>query len=285
MKIAHLILTHKNPSQLEKLIKAMSHPAFDFYIHIDKKVDAAPFLFLINNINIYIIKNRAKIYWAGYGTIQATLNGFAEILPKAYDYINVISAQDFPIKSSEYIYQYIKEYKGTEFITCESIENEWIEAAPRVKKYHFINWQIPGKYRMEMFANKILSERKFPLDYKIVGRANWFTITHKAADYIIEFLKKNPAIIKYFKYCWGADEFIFSTIIYNSHFKDKIENNLVYVDWSAGEAHPKILTCEDLPALKNSVKLFARKFDTDTDSMILKKIEEFINSGKSFVEN
>jgi hypothetical protein len=280
MKTAHLILTHKNPAQLARLINILDHPSFDFYLHIDKKSDIIPFKHLASKQNVFFIEKRTKIYWAGYGTIEATLNGFKEIPLENYDYINVISAQDFPLKSAEVIYQYISERNGKEFITCESIDDEWSEAAPRVRNYHFINWRIPGKFRLEKIANKILPQRKFPVDYKIVGRANWFTITTNAAKYILETLQQHPEIAKYFWYCWGADEFIFSSILYNSHFKNNIVNNLVYVDWSAKKAHPKVLLTEDFEALKNSDKLFARKFDMDTDSNIFNLLEGLIRSSK-----
>jgi len=275
MRIAHLILAHKNPIQLQMLLNALQHDAFHFYIHIDQKANAEPFKHLINNKNVFLIKKRAKIYWAGYGTIQATINGFEEIPLDDYDYVNVISAQDFPIKPADEIYNYISQRNGTEFITCLSIETEW-PIAPRVTKYHLINWRFPGKYKLESLLNVILPKRKFPLDYKIVGRANWFTLTTKAIKYSLDFLGRNPAVIQYFKYCWGADEFIFSTILYNSIFKNNIADYLIYVDWSGGRAHPKILTVDDYEAIKSSSKLFARKFDMDTDSLILKMLQDLI---------
>lgn len=281
MKIAFLILAHKNPKQLQMLLNTLQHPAFYFYIHIDKKTNAEPFNYLREYENVFFIAKRAKIFWAGFGTIQATINGFDEILPlNTYDYINVISAQDFPIKPATYIYEYLKENNGTEFITCQSIEDEW-PVAPRVKKYHLINWRIPGKYRLGDLLTFILPERKFPLNYKIVGRANWFTLTTKAAKYAMDFLDKNPAVIRYFKYCWGADEFIFSTILYNSSFKNKIADNFIYVDWSSGKAHPKVLTVDDYEALTSSTKLFARKFDMETDSVILNMLKDFIENKKT----
>lgn len=285
MKIAHLILAHKNPKQLQMLLHALQHPAFHFYIHIDKKANAEPFQYLLSQFsNVSFIKKRAKIYWAAFGTIQATLNGFNEIPLSDYDYVNVISAQDFPLRSADEIYEYILKRKGTEFITCESIEDEW-PVAPRVKKYHLINWRIPGKYRLGNFLTYILPERKFPVDHTIVGRANWFTLTTKAIKYCLSFLKENPAVIRYYKYCWGADEFIFSTILYNSSFKTNIADNLVYVKWSADTtiAHPKILTIDDFNELINSSKLFARKFDMELDSLILKKLEEYIGIAETTV--
>ena len=282
MRIAHLILTHKNPQQLERLIMALDHPAFDFYIHVDKKVDQTPFNYLTRKKNVFFIENRTRIYWAGYGTIQATLNGFGQILPKRYDYINVTSGQDFPLQSPDHIYQYLAERKGLEFITCESVEDQWRDAAPRVKKYHLINWRIPGKHRLEKLANKMLEKRllpprKFPLDYTIVGRSNWFTLTAPAVQYVQEFLQQHPEVVRYFKLCWGADEFIFASVLYNSSFKERIRDSLVYVDWTGQkDGHPRILNVGDYDKMKASGKLFGRKFDADADYRILEMLEESI---------
>lgn len=274
MRIAHLILAHKNPAQLKRLITALDHPSFDFYIHIDKKSDEQPFRNILQQKNVFFIDKRTKIYWGDWGTIQATLNGFQTILPKGYDYINVISAQDFPIKSPECIYKYFLEYHGTEFITCDFIEGDWSEVASRISDYHLINWRIPGKHRLEKIVTKILPPRVFPFNYKIVGRANWFSLTNDAVQYILQFLKAHPQMIRYFKYCWGADEFIFSTILYNSHFQEKIKNNLVYVEFDKQNiGHPKIITSADVDKLMESDKLFARKFDMDADSAVFDKIE------------
>jgi hypothetical protein len=281
MRIAHLILAHKNAAQLERLLNALDHPAFEFYIHIDKKTDESSFRYLFERPGVFPVRNRTSIYWAGYGTIQATINGFREILPRPYDYVNVISAQDFPIKPAEYIYRYIHDRKGKEFITCESIDGSWSEAASRVRKYHLINWQIPGRHKLETVINKILPPRKFPFDHKIVGRANWFTLTPKAITYALNFIDDHPKLVRYYKYCWGADEFIFSTILYNSPFRERIIDNLVYVDWSGPKTgHPKILRAEDFDRLTRSPKLFARKFDMDEDSVIFSLLEEWLKKNQ-----
>jgi hypothetical protein len=276
MKVAHLILTHKSPGQLERLLRALEFPDFHFYIHLDKKTNIAPFAYLAERKDTWFVKRRAAVYWAGFGTIQATINGFEEILAiGGYDYVNVISGQDFPLKPAAYIHQYLLERQGKEFITCESIEGSWSQAAPRIRKYHLINWHIPGKFRLEKLLNKLLPPRKFPLNHKIVGRANWFTLTPEAIRYSLDFLDQHPDLIRYYKYCWGADEFIFSTILYNSPFSEKIVDNLVYVDWTGQAAgHPRTLVAGDLPALQRTDKLFGRKFDLNTDSTIFTLLEE-----------
>ncbi|MCG2616844.1 beta-1,6-N-acetylglucosaminyltransferase [Terrimonas sp. NA20] len=289
MKICHLILTHKNPRQLERLINILQHPDADFYIHIDKKTDQSPFLYLADQKNVFFVKNRTKVYWAGYGTIQATLNGFEEILPaKEYAYINVISGQDFPIKSTPEIHDFFRTHQGTEFITCESIEDEWKDAAPRVRKYHLINWQIPGKFRLEKIVNKIMPARKFPLNLPVVGRSNWFSLTPAAAKYVLDFLVQHPEYVRYFKYTWGGDEFFFATILFNSPFRERIADSLIYVDWNVPvTGHPKLLDATDFGKLLASDKLFARKFDTDKNEEIINMLEKHfaLAISPSFIPN
>ncbi|MGZ8558334.1 MAG: beta-1,6-N-acetylglucosaminyltransferase [Chitinophagaceae bacterium] len=282
MRIAHLILTHKNPGQLNMLVKVLDHPSCTCFIHIDNKTPIEPFLFIGKQERVYFIRKRIPVYWAGYGTIQATINGFQEILPLGYDYVNVISGQDFPLKNAEEIYSYIKNRKGTEFITCQSIEGEWKQAAARVRKYHLINWRIPGRFRLEKVINWLLPTRKFPFDHKIVGRANWFTLSKEAILFCLDFLNQHPELVRYYKLCWGADEFIFSTILYNSHFNEKIVDNLVYVDWTGrADGHPRILGMEDLPKLKTTEKLFARKFDEKVDNNILTELDALLRIPKN----
>ena len=281
MRIAHLILTHKSPEQLQKLIEALDHPSFDIYIHVDKKVDITPFLFLRSIKNVYFIEKRLKVYWGSYGVVTATLNGIKQILLKDYDYINVISGQDFPLKSPDYIYDYLEQRKGTEFITCDSIYREWPEAARRVKRYFLSNNRIRFKKFWE-FLLRVLPERKFPLKMEIVGRSCRFTITSPAAAYIIKFLEEHPEMEKFFKYSWGSDEIIYATVLYNSHFKAKIEDNLMYVDFTGQKnGHPNVLTVLDYDTLKNSNKLFARKFDIALDEVVLNKLKNSIKKAPS----
>lgn len=281
MRIAHLILTHKNPAQLERLLKALDHPAFDLYVHLDRKTDIAPFQYLAKRERVYFIRNRTKIYWAGFGTIQATFNGFREIPIDNYDYVNVISGQDFPLKSAAYIYEYFAQRPGKEFITCQSIDGEWASAAPRIRTYSLINWKIPGKFRIEKLVNRFFLPRKFPFDHQIVGRANWFTLTPAAIIYSMDFIQAHPELVRYYKLCWGADEFIFSTILYNSPFRDAIVDNVVYVDWTGQtQGHPRILLARDLEALQATDKLFGRKFDMAVDEEIFTLLEDWI-AGKS----
>lgn len=263
MRLAHLILAHRGPEQADRLIKKLWHEDTDFYIHVDLKSDIKDFLPLGQIQNVFFIKERVAVYWGSYSLVKATVNGIKQILHslRKYSYINLMSAQDYPLQSPPNIHLFFKEHPGKAFMHCLSVNDEWQEAIPRLARYHLTNYRFIGRYTVEKILNKILPTRKIPLSLIPVGRSQWFTITPVHAEYIVNFLKEHKKVERFFKLTWAPDEIIFQTILCNSAYKkDIVNDNLVYTDWSEGRASPKALTMNDAEALMNSGKLFARKF-------------------------
>jgi hypothetical protein len=276
MKLAHLILAHAEPRQLERLADRLSHPDADIYIHLDEKTPIGAFEYLKNYENVFFIKKRVKVYWGTYNIVQATLNGFKEIIAsgKDYQYINLLSGQDYPLKSQEFIHQYLRENQGTAFMNFLQFDPEWLEALPRIQGYHFNNLRIPGRYILQKIVNKILPKRKLPYNLTPVGRSQWFTIPIECVSYVLDYWENNGKFRRFVKLTWGPDEFIFQTILYNSVYKDKMVNNdLRYIDWSAKGVSPKTFSLSDAGILANSGKLFARKFDMNKDAAVLDYID------------
>lgn len=273
MKIAHLILVHKDPAQLARLIDKLSHPDADIYVHVDRKTSVDGFVKVCARPNVYLIKNRIKVHWGSYSIVQATINGFKQILTakKEYGYINLLSVSDYPIKSAAEIHQFFS--KNPDKIWMEYLTEDsewWHKIKTRVTKYHLTDYNFKGSYALSTLLNKFFPDRVAPDNLVFVGKSQWLTITEEAARYIIYYLRDNPKVKKYFKLTWGADEVLIQTILYNSHLKDKIvNNNLRYTDWSEDKDSPKLLTMADAEKLKNSPHLYARKFDMAIDREIL----------------
>jgi len=277
MKIAHLILTHAQPALLQRLVRKLAHEDADIYIHVDAKTDISPFLAVAKGDNIFLVKDRVKVLWGGYSIVQATLNGFEQIIKsgRKYSHINLLSGQDYPIKNIAHIHKFFAAHEGKIFMHSLSVKDEWQEAIPRITDYHLTNYNFPGKYRAQQLINVIMPDRKLPHGIVAVGRSQWFTATPESIAYILHYFKTNPWISRFFKLSWASDELIFQTVLYNSHFrKDMVNDNLLYVDWSKGGPSPKILNMEDADKLTASDKLFARKFNADTDDAILDYLDQ-----------
>jgi hypothetical protein len=258
----------------------MSHPGFDFYVHVDTKFDLAPFEYLQNIERVYLIKNRSKIRWAGYSFTRGVMKSIDEILRtgKQYDFLNSMSGQDYPLKSTEFFYDFFAARMGQNFLAIEKFGSDWWkEAEHRVANYHMTDYDFKGRYRLQFMINRLLPKRKFPYGFTLYGsnRATWWTITNECANYLVKFINDHPRVSRFAKYTWAADEFLIPTIIMNSPFKESvIHENYRYFDWSLGGANPKILTVKDFEALKNSDKLLARKFDIKVDTSILDMLDQ-----------
>lgn len=284
MRIAHLIMVHKNPNQLIRLIKRLQHPNADIYIHVDTKSDIEDFKHVLTLNHASFINNRVNCNWGGNSLLIGITTALNEVLSynKGYGFINLISAQDYPLRSSEELYQYFKKNIGNNFISYEPADSIWWKKARgRYEKYHFTDLNFPGKYFVERIANKFLPTRKFPMPVELYGgcKSTWWTITEECAKHITEQLRHNHKLQNFIKYCWGTDEFVLTTLIMNSPFANKTnEDNMRYIDWSEKNAHPKLLDNNDFDAIKNSEMLFARKFEMDEP--VLDRIDkELLNYG------
>ena len=276
MRLAHLILAHKNPLQLERLIKALSDANVDIYIQLDGKVSVEAFEHLKKISQVFFIKNRTQIHWGNYSIIQATLNGFEEILAtgNTYSHINLLSGQDYPLQSNSSLLHFLFNNIDKTFMHSLSIDDEWQEAQPRIRKYHFGDFMFRGRYRLQAIVNFFMPARKMPANLKPYGRSQWLTITPVCASYLIKYLKEHPEVKKFFRMTWAPDEFIFQTILYNSSFRETmINDNLRYINFIPGEFHPTTITIADKDALLQSGKFFARKFTGESDTEILNYLD------------
>lgn len=276
MTIAYLILAHNNPSQLQRLVQKLSNNQTDIYIHIDAKANLTEFMKITALPNVYFVTKREKVYWGAYSIVQATVNGFEQMLAsgKAYDYITLLSGQDYPLKSNAVILDFFKANPDKAFMEFYSVNDVWQEAIPRLNKYYLTNYPFAGSTKLETLLNKFLPKRQPPKDLVFVGRSQWFSITLEHVKYIVTTLATNHKLRRYFSFTWGSDEFVFQTLLYNSPFKSQMANdNLRYIDWSAGGASPKTFTIANADTLLQTDKLFARKFNEAIDVEILNTID------------
>src|SRR5690606_20233738 len=99
---------------------------------------------------VFFIKNRKDVNWGGYSLVDAITASLREILSQKvmYDYINLLSGQDYPIKSSGQFFEFLKRHEGNSFISYDSSIDRawWHHAVTRYEHYHFTDIKIKGRY-------------------------------------------------------------------------------------------------------------------------------------------
>lgn len=145
--------------------------------------------------------------------------------------------------------------------------------------YYYIS-KASLKLQQILHINRL---RKFNL--KISCGANWFSITHALASYILD----NEALIKRLcKQGFCVDEIFLQTLVVNSDFIKnvyKLNDNedyissMRYIDWKRGA--PYTFCKDDYNDLINYDYLFARKFNIQTEPEICYDIFNFVTGNSN----
>ncbi|HNW96922.1 MAG TPA: beta-1,6-N-acetylglucosaminyltransferase [Bacteroidales bacterium] len=289
MNHAFVILAHKNPEQVKRLLNVLCKSNFYFFVHICKNSNINEFEFLYKQNNVTLLK-RENGSWGRIGIVKATINGLKAISKSHIDfeYIHLISGQDYPIRDIDSIELFFKKNRGYSFIEFFSLPSKFLfyEGMDRIEKYHFGNRIHPSKWdkKRNDFFNTLSMKisffrRKIPKGLKPFAGSQWWSLHIDAVNYILRFLKDNRSFIRFHRFSKLSDEMFFQTILLNSHDNDFIgklvNNSLRYIDWDKPNVyHPATIKMEDYEKIKKTDKLFARKFDIKEDSEILDLLDK-----------
>ncbi|MCX6278704.1 MAG: hypothetical protein NT004_11470 [Bacteroidetes bacterium] len=287
MKLIALITAHKNEAQINRLISAMAHPDISIYIHIDKKSQ-------IKATNLLpearIIQKSIRVDWSEFSQVESTLNSLKEIVDNEpdFDYISLISGQDYPIMPLDAIISFLTENSGKELIAFNTINQKgWNKAQIRYERFYFNSYKnqfikFTGSI-ITFVCDKLRWKRRFYNGMEPYGGSSWWTLSKDCILHILNYTETHKGLLRFMKKTIHADEILFQTIILNTAFKDRVvNNNYRYIEWEKfeGNANPNILTSNDYHKIINSQMHFARKFDIKKDEKILNLIDDYLNREK-----
>ena len=280
---AYLLLVHKNPRQVARLVRLLDFPGNDIYIHVDRKARGFhPSLFAVNHAALHFIEPRLSVNWGGVSGMKSELALLkAAVANGPYDYYHLLSGQDLPIKTQQEIHAFFEANKGKEFLNLWTIDDsarsrhELITLFPEGegKFYlHAINKAFKKIQKLAGYKRRPTAEIKFG--------SNWFSITHALAAYT---LQQERWLLDTFGHTNNCDELFLSTVVWNSPFREKLyvpgesahtESNLSfmrYIDWTRPGCvrHPWTFRKGDFNKLMNVPHLWARKFDEKVDDEII----------------
>lgn len=308
MEINYLLLVHNEPTQLARLVKRLSTSDARFYIHVDLKSEIGQFLSVVpaNNQVIYI-KNRVNCIWGDLSMVNATINGLRQIVAdNGRGYTVLMSGQDYPLKSNQFIRDFFCNNDGYNFISMFSLPTKnWADERDglnRVEYYklnisdrradirilpplsdsrlakHYFNSQSENVLGVIDKHLEMLMHPRPTLNYitQFYGGSQWWAFPIETIRVILDFLDTHPDYVDFFRYSFVPDELFFHTIVGNSpELRNKVKDTVTYVDWvSNGPFRPAVFDCSFYDQLIGRNELFARKFDCKSDLEILNMIDE-----------
>ncbi|MDY6902828.1 MAG: beta-1,6-N-acetylglucosaminyltransferase [Cyanobacteriota bacterium] len=304
MKACYLILSHKNPKQIYRLIRTIKTASPDCHIilsHDPRNCD----------VDVSRLEKIPGVYvqfaTADRGDFSLVQNYFSAVdwLLKNnidFDWLIKLSAQDYPTQPISEIEYYLSktQYDGfMEYFKVFSSESHWSmkEGSGRYL-YRYRKFPLPlpswllSTLKVTRIVNHLQNFLRIDFEYglrfgfrpKAIFNRNFqcygglfFTIlSKKCINYLYSFYHNNPHIVDYYKETLIPEESLIQTILINSK-KFKFYNECKhYIDFSNSiHGHPKILTENDYDAMTQENYFFARKFDLNLNSRIFDILDQY----------
>ena len=220
---------------------------------------------------------RHRSYYSGFGHVKSTIKGlnFLEKLGIDYDYVFLLTGQDYPLKSPAAISAFLERNRGKSFLEHFSLPAScWMDGG--MNRLSHIWFHFAG--RVLMCPRKylpLLCQQEIPYGLAPWGGSGYWTLYKEHADYVIQFIRNHPKYVRFFRRGHVPDEIFFQTILLNSPYRgDIVNDNTRYIDWSDPREAPKVLVKDDWKKLERCADLFARKFDVSRDESVLSMIDK-----------
>lgn len=296
MKHAILLLCHKDFAHLNRFVDYFDED-FLLYIHVDRKskISDLDIATLLAKKHVVAIYRKYDINWGGYNFLKAE----HYLLEKAVedhscDYYHFFSGQDFPIKRLSAFKQYMESNQGKEYVSYMTLPNEvWEQGTfDRFRYYHLNDWFDPRTPRGRQLLDRsfhfqqkhhIKRHHLRPFD-RLYGGSNWISITKECAEYVLSYTRNHPAFYRRLRYTFSPEETYFHTLILNSAFASKVDNNnFRYVLWKyENGSFPANLNEKQFFELATTDDFFARKFEYSLSQRLLKQIEYYLLPEETF---
>lgn len=283
-KHAYLIIVHNEFEILKILLSMLDDERNDIYLHFDKKVDNIDINieeFQLRNSKLFILDERIDVRWGDLSLVKTELLIFEAAYNNGeYAYYHLLSGVDLPIKTQDYIHQFFNDNNGFEFVGYSSYSN-----LNRVLKYHLFTNSYKETNKLSKAIKSLIRYVLLLIPYQrksnMVFRrgCNWVSIT---SDLVSQLLEKKEFILKRFRYTCCGDEYFIQSVLWNSDLRNHIYNPddefagcMRAIDWNRGD--PYVWRNEDFQELKDSDKLFARKFSSKQMDIVRKIQKEYSN--------
>ena len=287
-KHAFLILAHKSPSLIRRIMKVLESDNHYFFLHVDKKTpNIEDFKKAVSDIrNTTVLEKRISVFHAGISTTEAELALFEAVRKSRidFDYLHLISGQDYPLRSNEQFDEFF-EHNTTSYVYIDdkTLRNSMAKNYDRsANEYHFNHTnkkyvQIYEKLHLGRLL-RLFYRRKTIDGY--VGGWQWFSWNKKVFNFIMDYLQSHPDYLQRFDHTASPDEHIFVTLI-NNHLDEldvAPEDPLRYISWHPHRPindsyRPFILEEVDYPFIIDSRAFFCRKIDERLSASLLDKID------------
>lgn len=223
-KIAYILLCHKDPEAIVKQAERLTAAGDYMSIHFDARAKPESYKLireaLDDNPNVTFARKRIKCGWGEWSLVQASIyavEAAVEDFPRATHFY-MLSGDCMAIKTAEYAHRFLDENDYDFIESFDFFESDWIKTGYKEERLiyrYFFNERAHKKlfYAAIDLQKKLGLEREIPADIQVQIGSQWWCLRRRTIEWILDFMKKRPDVVKFFKTTWIPDETFFQTLV------------------------------------------------------------------------
>ncbi len=302
MTTAYTVQTHARPAQVARLVRTIKASSPTSIVVVSHSRSGVP-------LDVDALESLPDVYvlpgQGGYGDwthIQRWLDAADFLASRGirYDWLTVLSGQDYPSKPLEEAETELQDSGADAFIEHFPVltrESHWPIRVGR-SRYFFhhrrlcdlderrqqqlrplqaINFVQPLVRIHVSFGLTVGWRARTPYSPHLVcyGGSLWSSMSRDCVEYVRQFCRERPDVVRHYKQVLVPDESFFHTVLVNAGKFHLVNDPKRYFDFSVTEFnHPKMLTIADLPAIVESGAHFARKLVIEHDPELFDALDE-----------
>lgn len=271
MKLGFIILAHGQPASIRRLTDILVADGNRVVVHFDSSASRADkeAVRQIAAENPERIKVISKVHcvWGEWSLVEAVLRSLQEFanMPDPPDYIHLMSGADFPIRPLADLKEFLRRNPDSDFIECCDItQGQWVKGGlgrERLRFYFPFNFRTSRNAfdRMVRWQRKLKIRRKMPLGMTPHMGSQWWTMRWSTCARVLEFVAKNPAVVRFFRSTWIPDESFFQTIVAKVTPKPEIADLQLMFHHLGPTGRPHNFYNDHLPLIRKLPHFFIRK--------------------------
>lgn len=277
-KIAFILLCHKDPKAIIQQAERLTAVGDCMSIHFDasakkehyQQIRAA----LDSNPNVTFAKKRIKCGWGAWSLVQATLYA-VEAAEKAFPratHFYMLSGDCMPIKTAESAHEFLDNNDVDYVESFDYFESDWIKTGMKEERLiyrHFFNertqkWRFYASFNLQ---KKFNLAREVPADLQIMIGSQWWCLRRRTIEWILDFTRNRPDVMRFFRTTWIPDETFFQTLVRHLIPEHEIEARTLTFLMFSEYGMPVSFYNDSYDLLLSQDFLFARKISPEAKEL------------------
>jgi Family of unknown function (DUF5928)/Core-2/I-Branching enzyme len=292
-QIAFILLCHKDPEGIIRQAQRLTAVGDFMAIHFDARAKKADFdrirAALADNPNVTFARRRIKCGWGAWSLVAATLlatEAAVEAFPRATHFY-MLSGDCMAIKSAEFAHALLDAHDVDYIESFDYFTSDWIKTGMKEERLIYRHWFNERTQKRLFYGSFNLQKRlqltrTVPDDLQMMIGSQWWCLRRRTVEWVLDFTRKRPDVMRFFKTTWIPDETFFQTLVRHLVPEREIQSRtltfLIFSDYGM----PATFYNDHYDLLLSQDFLFARKISAEAATLKSRLGELWASEGATF---